>query len=77
MTMECPQCGHINRSEAKFCEACGASLARPCPNCRQEVRPEAKFCDQCGYALSVVTLPDKAAPLREAIINQFHARLPG
>ena len=77
MTMDCPQCGHINRSEARFCEACGASLARPCPNCRQEVRPEAKFCDQCGYALSAVAPSDQSVPLREAIINRFHARLPG
>jgi class 3 adenylate cyclase/tetratricopeptide (TPR) repeat protein len=75
--MECPQCGHINRSEARFCEACGTSLARHCPNCRQEVRPEAKFCDQCGYALSAVSPPDQSAPLREAVINRFHARLPG
>jgi class 3 adenylate cyclase/tetratricopeptide (TPR) repeat protein len=76
MTMECRQCGHTNRSEAKFCEACGASLARQCPNCRQDVRPEAKFCDQCGYALSAVT-PNQAGPLKEAIIDRFHARLPG
>ena len=77
MTMDCPQCGHINRSEARFCEACGASLARPCPNCRQEVRPEARFCDQCGYALSAVAPSDQSVPLREAIINRFHAQLPG
>src|SRR5918996_1264792 len=74
--MECRQCGHTNRSEAKFCEACGAPLARQCPNCRQEVRPGAKFCDQCGYTLSALT-PNQAAPLREAIIDRFHARLPG
>jgi class 3 adenylate cyclase/tetratricopeptide (TPR) repeat protein len=74
--MECRQCGHANRSEARFCEDCGASLARQCPNCRQEVRPEAKFCDQCGYALAAVAPGDQSAPLRDAIIDRFHARLP-
>jgi class 3 adenylate cyclase/tetratricopeptide (TPR) repeat protein len=74
--VECPRCSHSNRSEARFCEACGTSLARHCPHCRQEVRPEAKFCDQCGYALSAGSPPDQAAPLREALINRFHARLP-
>jgi class 3 adenylate cyclase/tetratricopeptide (TPR) repeat protein len=74
--MECQQCGHTNRSEAKFCETCGASLARQCPNCRQEVRPGAKFCDQCGYALAAVAPGEQSAPLRDAIIDRFHARLP-
>jgi class 3 adenylate cyclase/tetratricopeptide (TPR) repeat protein len=77
MTMECRQCGHANRPEARFCEACGTPLARHCPNCRQEVRPEAKFCDQCGAALSAAAPPEEAVPLREAIIDRFHARLPG
>jgi uncharacterized membrane protein YvbJ len=75
MTMECRRCGHPNRSDARFCEACGTSLARQCPNCRQEVRPEAKFCDKCGQALSAGT-SDQAAPLKEAIVDRFHARLP-
>jgi class 3 adenylate cyclase/tetratricopeptide (TPR) repeat protein len=74
--MECQQCGHTNRSEAKFCETCGASLARQCLNCRQEVRPGAKFCDQCGYALAAVAPGEQSAPLRDAIIDRFHARLP-
>jgi class 3 adenylate cyclase/tetratricopeptide (TPR) repeat protein len=77
MAMECPQCGHANRPEARFCEACGTPLVRHCPDCRQEVRSEAKFCDQCGYALSAAVSPDKAAPLKEVIIDRFHARLPG
>ena len=77
MAIECPQCSHINRSEARFCEGCGAMLARHCPNCRQEVRPEAKFCDQCGYALSAAAPSDQSVPLRETIISRFHARLPG
>jgi predicted amidophosphoribosyltransferase len=74
--MECPQCGHTNRTEARFCAACGTPLSRHCPSCRQEVRPGAKFCDQCGYALSAAAPPDTAAPLKEAIIDRFHARLP-
>jgi class 3 adenylate cyclase len=76
MTMECPQCGHANRAEARFCEACGTPLARHCPNCRQGVRPAAKFCDQCGQALSAPTPSDKESPLKEAVVERFHARLP-
>ncbi|MGH8067245.1 MAG: adenylate/guanylate cyclase domain-containing protein [Candidatus Entotheonellia bacterium] len=74
--MECPQCGYTNRTEARFCEACGTPFSRHCPSCQQEVRPGAKFCDQCGYALSAAAPPDTAAPLKEAIIDRFHARLP-
>ncbi len=36
----------------KFCEECGAKLARLCHSCGQEVRPTAKFCGGCGAALS-------------------------
>jgi class 3 adenylate cyclase/tetratricopeptide (TPR) repeat protein len=50
--MQCPKCQHENPSEAKFCEACAAPLARLCPNCKAPASPSAKYCSQCGHALS-------------------------
>lgn len=49
--MDCPACGHDNRAQAKFCEECGARLARVCPDCGEETRAGARFCDACGRAL--------------------------
>src|SRR5437879_8024513 len=43
--MICSNCGTENRDEAKFCDGCGATLARTCPSCGSVVRPQAKFCD--------------------------------
>lgn len=47
----CGACGHLNRVEARFCDACGAPLRRSCRSCGQELRPGARFCDGCGAAL--------------------------
>ena len=44
----CPDCGHVIRHGAKYCDRCGASLAFACPNCGRNLRPGAKFCDRCG-----------------------------
>jgi class 3 adenylate cyclase/tetratricopeptide (TPR) repeat protein len=74
--MDCPQCRHNNRPEAKFCEACGTPLARRCPHCQHEVRPGARFCDQCGYALTASAPRERDVPLKEAVIDRFHAQLP-
>ncbi|TMK53438.1 MAG: zinc-ribbon domain-containing protein, partial [Actinobacteria bacterium] len=49
--MSCSNCGTENRAEAKFCDGCGAALARACPECGSVVRPQAKFCDECGSPL--------------------------
>lgn len=51
LVVDCPNCGHDNRSLAKFCEECGAPLARACPKCKEETRPGAQFCDSCGQLL--------------------------
>ena len=75
--MECSQCHHNNRSEAKFCEACGTPLARRCPYCQHEVQPGARFCDQCGQALTASAPPEHGVPLKEAVIDRFHTQLPG
>jgi len=55
--MECSGCGRGNREDARFCDGCGATLARPCAACGRELRPEAHFCDGCGQSV-------EAAPQR-------------
>ena len=50
--MQCPQCGHENATESRFCEACAAPLARVCAHCGSPASATAKFCAQCGHALT-------------------------
>ena len=50
--MHCRACGHANRDEARFCEACGRSLAARCPACGRDLRAEARFCDGCGASIA-------------------------
>src|SRR5215831_12681711 len=49
--MKCPRCQAENDKRLKFCEDCGAPLARACPNCGAQVRPAKKFCGECGSSL--------------------------
>ena len=51
--MKCPNCQHVNRVEAKFCEECAAPLTRTCANCGHQVLPSAKFCPECAHPTSV------------------------
>src|SRR5262249_37990306 len=50
--MRCPYCQHENREGARFCAACGSSLAAKCPTCRSQHPLGAAFCDHCGTPLS-------------------------
>jgi class 3 adenylate cyclase len=52
--MQCSSCQHANGDAARFCEACGALLARSCPACGQEATPQARFCSACGLPLAGV-----------------------
>ena len=45
--MNCSNCGNENRTDAKFCLACGSPLSLVCPN-GHPVPPVAAFCDECG-----------------------------
>ena len=47
--MKCPGCQHENRLGAKFCDECGAPLARACANCGAQLSPTAKFCSECAH----------------------------
>jgi class 3 adenylate cyclase len=46
--MQCPRCKATNPVGARFCEECGARLARICPHCRAEVSSRKRFCWSCG-----------------------------
>ena len=50
--MKCPRCQHENHAAAKFCQECGAALARVCSNCQTHVPAAAKFCPECAHPLA-------------------------
>jgi class 3 adenylate cyclase/tetratricopeptide (TPR) repeat protein len=50
--VQCLECKHENREQARFCEECGAALPIACEACGRVNRPLAKFCDECGAAFS-------------------------
>jgi class 3 adenylate cyclase len=58
--VRCPQCGHENRSEARFCEECSARLAA-CPSCGRANRPTANYCDKCGAILAAEAVAEEHA----------------
>src|SRR5262245_56199605 len=49
--MRCPQCGHENAAEMKFCGECGTRLAVLCRQCGAGNAPAQKFCGECGARL--------------------------
>src|SRR5262244_1842432 len=49
--MQCPQCGHENAVEMKFCGECGTRLAVLCRECGARNAPAQKFCGECGARL--------------------------
>ncbi|MDP3796182.1 MAG: adenylate/guanylate cyclase domain-containing protein [Polaromonas sp.] len=64
--MRCASCGFENPAGAKFCEECGARLARASPACGHEASASAKFCSECGAPLSgpaPSTAPATGAPI--------------
>jgi DNA repair exonuclease SbcCD ATPase subunit len=45
----CPSCGHSNPEGVKFCQECGAKLAKSlCVSCGAELAPGVRFCGTCG-----------------------------
>jgi predicted ATPase/class 3 adenylate cyclase len=63
--MQCPRCQHDNRSNAKFCENCGAPMTRACAHCGAELSPASRFCAECGRPVAAAAPPPAAAaPLR-------------
>jgi class 3 adenylate cyclase/tetratricopeptide (TPR) repeat protein len=55
--MRCPQCGHDNPEQVKFCGECGTRVEGLCPGCGTRNPPTNKFCHQCGQALTPPPTP--------------------
>jgi len=67
--MICSSCTQSNPAEARFCNGCGAPLARRCSSCNTENPPGARFCNGCGSALGSIAAAPVAAstvPARDA-----------
>jgi len=60
--MRCPSCDHDNRTDRRFCTACGAALSPACPSCGAPTEPGEKFCGGCGAALIGAPTPSAAPP---------------
>jgi class 3 adenylate cyclase len=48
----CPACGVENPDGARFCAACGGTLAALCGTCGEPLPADARFCPACGAATS-------------------------
>ena len=60
--MKCPRCQAENDDRLKFCEDCGAPLARACPHCGARIRVGKKFCGECGFSLDTPPTSRFASP---------------
>jgi class 3 adenylate cyclase/tetratricopeptide (TPR) repeat protein len=52
--MKCSKCQHESEAGAKFCEECGAPLARACAKCGRQLSLTAKFCPECAEPTGLV-----------------------
>ena len=68
--MRCTACGHDGREGLRFCEECGAALARRCNACGADASPTAKFCGGCGAAL-VAAPPPPSGVARKVVTIVF------
>lgn len=48
----CGSCGTQARPDARFCDACGATLGAVCGECKTRNDADSKFCDNCGKPLT-------------------------
>ena len=62
--MRCPNCEAENRSDRRFCTACGRELWVACPACGARSEPGAGFCGDCGARLGAPepVVPEPMAP---------------
>jgi class 3 adenylate cyclase/tetratricopeptide (TPR) repeat protein len=60
--MDCPNCGHPNPSDARFCGSCATPLtgAIACPSCRASNPAGQRFCNACGEELTAAA--EEGAP---------------
>ncbi len=62
--MKCTACQQDNAPSAKFCQECGAKLARACSACNTVLDTAAKFCPECGTPVAA------ASPLNEPALRR-------
>lgn len=74
--MPCPNCNTLNKSDSRFCTACGTKLesATPqenlqCPNCNTVNKADSRFCIGCGAELKK-DIPVDTAPAFATIEEQ-------
>ncbi|MFV9636443.1 AAA family ATPase [Mycobacterium neumannii] len=71
----CASCGTTNEEDARFCEGCGASLARVCATCGLGAKATARFCRGCGTPLegqaAVAADVPVAGPARKTVTVMF------
>ena len=65
--MNCPNCGHANSADAKFCSECGTSLRITCAVCGTVAEAGDKFCSNCGSSLE----PDAAAEASQDDLSRY------
>ncbi len=72
----CPHCGAQISAQARFCKACGKSVAAPtgapspaipsaerkCPTCGALLSATAKFCHACGKVVELASPPSPPSP---------------
>ncbi len=63
--MQCPRCQHETGATAKFCQECGAALARSCDICGTPLPDKAKFCPECAHPIDERT-PAAETPAKPA-----------
>ncbi len=63
---KCPACQRDNALSAKFCQQCGAKLARACSSCNTVIDGEAKFCPECGAPVAGTATSSEPASRRVA-----------
>jgi class 3 adenylate cyclase/tetratricopeptide (TPR) repeat protein len=74
----CPSCHADNRTGAKFCRGCGATLAAACPSCGARTEPGQAFCDECGAALGADLRPAaEPAAAERRLVSVLFADLVG
>lgn len=61
--VHCANCGFNNAAGARFCEQCGATLARVCARCGEDLSPTARFCSACGTPVCELPRESSAAPV--------------
>ncbi len=69
----CAACGTANEEDARYCEGCGASMARVCVTCGVEASATARFCRGCGAPLESTVAQDvpDVGPVRKTVTVMF------